>query len=56
MMFTSLSQITFYLFKMYPHSLKSESEILHVMYSRHWTKNIREAALKASETEDQYYL
>lgn len=56
MMLTSLSQITFYLFEMYPHSLKSESEILHVMYSRHWTKNIREAALKASETEDQYYL
>lgn len=31
----------YFLFKLctiYVHSLKSESEILHVMYSRHWTK------------------
>lgn len=41
---------------MHPHSFKSESEILHVMYSRHREKKIHKAAPKASETEDQYYL
>lgn len=38
MMFTLLSQIIFYVLDVYPHSLKSDSEILHVMYSRHWEK------------------
>lgn len=55
MMSILLGQTLFYLFSVYPHSLKTQSEILHMMYSRHWKKT-HKAALKDSEAEDQYYL
>lgn len=60
---TFLCQSLLYLFSKYTQSLKSQSEILHVMYSRHQEKKkkgkkptTQKAALQVSEIEDQYYL